>query len=173
MSSRGPFLWPESYVLKLTHKHFCGKKKKAKIFNPTKLRRKLSTYLSSCKVERMAWQFIYFSQASRGEKELADLQWKIPNSVGKARSNPQTESVYRVPELYRVLHSLTRTCWWCCNHTRPSAKRGRRRCWKNSTDRQIKRQKNAVSFFWGALSLDCLSMHVCPQIQHACKQTDL
>ncbi len=34
------------------------------------------------------------------------------------------------------------------------------------------RQKNASSSFL-SLSVDCLSMHVCPQIQHACKQTDL
>jgi hypothetical protein len=48
-------------------------------------------------------------------------------------------SVYRVPELYRVLHSMTRTCCWYCNHTRPSAERGRRRCWKKSTDIQTEK----------------------------------
>jgi hypothetical protein len=55
------------------------KKQKAKIFNPTKLRRKLSTYLSSCEVERMlGLAMFYFFSSKQGRERICRLTMGNP-----------------------------------------------------------------------------------------------
>jgi hypothetical protein len=56
-----------------------NQKRKAKIFNPTKVRRKLSTYLSSCEVERMlGLAMFYFFSSKQGRERTSRLTMENP-----------------------------------------------------------------------------------------------
>jgi hypothetical protein len=59
---------------------------------------------------------------------------------------------------------MTRTCCWYCNHTPRAKKKKKMKKLYRQTDK--KTEKCRLLFFL-SLPLDCLSMHVCPQIQHA------
>ncbi len=214
MSPRGRLLWPESYVLKLTHKHLTGKKKvrytntgmlensplsniietsedcihvhqrhheacpdywqrrreeKQKEKKPkhsTLQNWDANSHIYPLKGFKNAWlDDILFFLKQAGERK------NLPIYTGKSRiQSVRFDRIHRVKvriESRRCIESFTlwliRVVDTATTHRQP---KGRRR-WKNSTDRQIKRQKNAVSYFFPSLPLDCLSMHVCPQIQHA------
>ncbi len=116
--------------------------------------------------------FYFFSSKQGREKNLPAYNGKFRNPsvrldrIHRLRMRIESRSCIESFSLWLVRVVDTAT-------TPRQPKRRRRRWRKNSSDRQIKRQKNAVSFFVWSLSLDCLSMHICPQIQHECKQTDL
>jgi hypothetical protein len=56
-----------------------NKKTKSQNINPTKLRRKLSTYLSSCEVERMlGLKMFYFSSSKQGRERTCRLTIENP-----------------------------------------------------------------------------------------------
>jgi hypothetical protein len=89
-----------------------NQKNKAQNIQPYKIETQTLNIFMLLKVERMLGLtiFYFFSSKQGREKNLPAYNGKFRNPSVKARSNPQTESAYRVPELHRVLHSMTRTC---------------------------------------------------------------
>ncbi len=218
MSPRGPFLWPEWYVLKLTHKHLTEKKKvrytntgmlenlplsniietseecihvhqrHQDIMKPAmiagrggegKNKKTKGKNIQPYKIETQTFN-IYILLQGRLDNVLFFLKQagerkNLPTYNGKSRiPSVRLDRIHRLRVFIESRSCIESFTLWLVRvvdtATTPALQPKEE---EEDAEKNLPtfRQKNASSSFL-SLSVDCLSMHVCPQIQHACKQTD-
>jgi hypothetical protein len=197
MSPRGRLLWPESYVLKLTHKHLTEKK------NVRYTNTGMLVNLPLSNIIETSEDCIHVHQRHQDITKPALVTGRVGERKNKKRKS-QNIQPYKIETqtLISILLKGRKNAWlddvlfflqqagerknlptYTGKSRIPSVRFDRihrlkvriesRSCIESFILWLVRVVDTATTPRQQSLPLDCLSMHVCPQIQHACKQTDL